>query len=105
MPKTLSGMALIVRLYVSRTRAFGLVLMAGFACVFPAQAEEPQPQPSVQDNIRQMDKDHDGIVTVYEVRAFMEARHGAGYEKDLMDSLVSSAQGKSCATPFAKSFY
>jgi hypothetical protein len=98
-------MALMLRLYISRTLALGLGLMAGFACVFSVQAGEPQAQPSVQDNIREMDKDRDGIVTVYEVRAFMEARHGAGYEKDLMDSLVSSAQGKSCATPFAKSFY
>lgn len=62
-------------------------------------------EPSVEDNIRAMDKDHDGIVTVYEVRAFIEARHGKGYKQEALDEMESSARGKSCSTPFAKSLY
>ena len=63
------------------------------------------PVPSVEDNIRAMDRDRDGMVTVYEVRAFIEAKHGKDYKKDVLDEMESSASGKSCTTPFAKSHY
>jgi hypothetical protein len=63
------------------------------------------PVPSVEDNIRAMDHDRDGMVTVYEVRAFIEAKHGKDYKKDVLDEMESSASGKSCTTPFAKSHY
>lgn len=63
------------------------------------------PVPSVEDNLRAMDHDRDGIVTVYEVRAFIEAKHGKDYKKDVLDEMESSASGKSCTTPFAKSHY
>jgi Ca2+-binding EF-hand superfamily protein len=39
-------------------------------------AEEAAPKFTVEDNIRAMDKDGDGLVTVYEVRALIEAKHG-----------------------------
>lgn len=61
--------------------------------------------PSVADNIRALDKDHDGLVTVFEVRAFIEARHGKGYKQDVLDDMEASASGKSCSTPFAQSLY
>lgn len=79
-----------------------LTILSGFA-----QAGElvVSLAPSVEDNIRAMDKDGDGIVTVYEVRAFIEARHGKGYKKEVLDEMESSASGKSCSTPFAKSLY
>ncbi len=60
---------------------------------------------SVEDNLRNMDKNKDGMVTVYEVRAFIEAKHGKNYKKDVLDDMESSASGKSCSTPFAKSLY
>lgn len=63
------------------------------------------PVPSVEDNLRAMDHDRDGMVTVYEVRAFIEAKHGKDYKKDVLDEMESSASGKSCTTPFAKSHY
>jgi hypothetical protein len=61
--------------------------------------------PSVEDNIRAMDHDRDGMVTVYEVRAFIEAKHGKDYKKDVLDEMESTASGKSCSTPSAKSHY
>lgn len=62
-------------------------------------------EPTVEQNIIHMDKDHDGIVTVFEVRAFLEAMHGKGYQTKLMDEIERSAGGKSCDSPFAKPLY
>lgn len=61
--------------------------------------------PSVEDNIAAMDTDKNGFADVREVRAFLEKKHGAGYEKVLFDKWVSAVGGASCSTPFAKEFY
>jgi hypothetical protein len=63
------------------------------------------PEPSVAENIKNLDTDHDGIVTVYEVRAFVEAKHGKGYKTEVLDDMESSAGGKSCSSPFSKPLY
>jgi hypothetical protein len=70
-----------------------------------AIAAETTPEPSVEDNVRDMDKDHDGQVTVYEVRAQIEARHGKDYKKGALDRLEATAKGTSCTTPFTKPTY
>jgi len=70
-----------------------------------AAEEGVRPFLSVEQNIYAMDKDHDGMVSVYEVRAFMEAKHGKGYQKAALDEMESTASGKSCTTPFAKPMY
>jgi len=61
--------------------------------------------PTVEDNIKLMDTDKNGFADVFEVRAFLELKHGKGYEKELLDKLEASASGKSCSTPFAKELY
>lgn len=61
--------------------------------------------PSVEDNVAAMDTDKNGFADVYEVRAFLELKHGKGYEKELMDKMEASAKGKSCSTPFSKELY
>lgn len=61
--------------------------------------------PTVEDNVLKMDTDHNGFADVYEVRAFLELKHGKGYKKALLDELESSASGKSCGTPFAQQLY
>lgn len=61
--------------------------------------------PSVEDNVLKMDTDHNGFADVYEVRAYLELKHGKGYKKALLDELESSASGKSCGTPFAQQLY
>ena len=61
--------------------------------------------PSVEDNIKLMDADKNGFADVFEVRAFLESKHGKGYEKELLDKLEASASGKSCSTPFAKELF
>lgn len=61
--------------------------------------------PTVEDNIKLMDTDKNGFADVFEVRAFLELKHGKGYEKELLDKLEASASGRSCSTPFAKDLY
>ena len=61
--------------------------------------------PSVADNIAAMDKDHDGIVTVHEMREFIESKHGKGYQKKLFDEMEKSAENRSCGSSFSKSLY
>ena len=68
---------------------------------FDGQIDQSQ---SVEAKLREMDKDRNGLVTVTEVRAYLEAKHGKGYEKALLDKLEQTS-GASCGTAFANSFY
>ena len=70
----------------------------------PAIAADEILVPTVEDNLRDMDKDRNGIVTVSEVRVFIESKHGKGYEKALLDKM-EGASGQSCGTAFAQSLY
>lgn len=75
-------------------------------CVsLPAGAEESAPAPSVEDNIRAMDTDHDGMVSIAEIRAYLESRNGKDYRQELLDDMQARADAKSCASPFSRSFY
>ncbi|OIQ76781.1 hypothetical protein GALL_415330 [mine drainage metagenome] len=73
--------------------------------LLPLVAVADDAQPSVEDNIRAMDTDHDGIVTAHEMRVFLEQKNGKDYKQDLMDELEARAGAKSCASPFSRSFY
>jgi hypothetical protein len=70
----------------------------------PVMAAEAVVVPSVEDNLREMDKDRNGIVTVSEVRVFIESKHGKGYEKEILDKM-ESVSGQSCGTSFAQSLF
>lgn len=70
----------------------------------PVMAAEAVVVPSVEDNLREMDKDRNGIVTVSEVRVFIESKHGKGYEKETLDKM-EGASGQSCGTSFAQSLF
>ena len=68
----------------------------------PAMAEETgAAEPSVQENIAAMDRDGDGMVTVFELRALIEAKHGKDYQTAVLDQMEAAASGRSCTTPFA----
>lgn len=58
--------------------------------------------PSVEDNIAKMDTDRNGFADVFEVRAFLELKHGVGYQKALLDRWEVAANTTSCGTSFAK---
>lgn len=61
--------------------------------------------PSVEENVALMDTDKNGFADVYEVRAFLELKHGKGYEHELLDKWQSAASGQSCGSAFAKGLY
>jgi hypothetical protein len=67
--------------------------------------ENDAPVLSVEDNIRNMDKDRDGMVSMDEIRAYLEARNGKGYRSELLDEMTARADGRSCSSPFSRSFY
>lgn len=73
--------------------------------LLPMALHAEEPSPSVEDNIRAMDTDHDGMVTVHEMRVFLEAKNGKGYQQDLLDEMEGKTSARSCASPFTKSFF
>lgn len=81
-------------------------LLLSFLASAPAWAvEEASTVLSVEDNIRNMDKDRDGMVSISEVRIYLEARNGKGYRRELLADMEAKADAKSCASPFSRSFY
>ncbi|PKO45716.1 MAG: hypothetical protein CVU29_08460 [Betaproteobacteria bacterium HGW-Betaproteobacteria-22] len=61
--------------------------------------------PSVEENIVSMDTDKNGFADASEVRAFLEQKHGKGYESALLEKFEASVNGTSCNTPFANKLY
>lgn len=61
--------------------------------------------PSLEDNVIAMDTDKNGFADVFEVRAFLELKHGKGYQKEVLDRMEASASSKSCGTTFANDLY
>lgn len=85
------------------TRVFAWI-SAAVVLAIPALAnaeEVSAAEPSVQENIAAMDRDRDGMVTVFELRAFIEAKHGKDYQAAVLDQMEAAASGRSCTTPFA----
>ena len=73
-----------------------------------AQEDAPYsslPYMSVAESIAAMDTDHDGIVSVHEIRVFIESRHGKGYQGKVFDDMEKSAENRSCGSSFTKSLY
>lgn len=97
-----------MRLHIQNPRkimASGVMCLLMVCVISPALADDAKSLVSVEENMREMDKDKDGMVSVQEVRAALEARHGNGYEQALLADLEASAAGRSCSTPFAQNFY
>lgn len=92
------------RMQIMMFSRFFLILL-GVLPVSVLAEEPPRPVASVEDNIRAMDVDRDGMVSVTEVRAFLESRHGKGYRYELLEEMERKAGAKSCASPFSQSLY
>ena len=103
MNKLLKNLILLI------TVGYSSSLMAHEAAAYSTQAqflpEVTEPYVSVADNIKAMDTDHDGIVTVHEMRVFIESKHGKGYEQKLFDAMEAAAGNRSCGSSFSKSLY
>lgn len=93
---------------VWRFLAFCLLVAAEFGLVGTVLAADTQPEAaswqSAEERMREMDKNQDGMVTVDELRVYLEARHGKGYEQAVLDRL-QRIEGGSCSTAFAQRFY
>lgn len=75
-----------------------LIPVSGWADPHDALGEEP----SVESNIREMDTDRDGMVTMAEVRHHLQKHYGNGYKKSLLEKLEARAEAKSCGSPFSR---
>lgn len=82
--------------------------MSLLTCAAYAQDDAPYSSlryMTVAESIAAMDTDHDGIVTVHEMRVFIESTHGKGYQGKVFDDMEKSAENRSCGSSFAKSLY
>lgn len=70
-----------------------------------ADAEGKYSGPTVEDNVASMDLDKNGFADASEVRAFLELKHGKGYQNALLEKFEASIKGTSCGTPFANKLY
>lgn len=61
--------------------------------------------PTVEDNVTEMDTDKNGFADAAEVRAYLEKKHGKGYQQELLEKFAASVSGASCGTPFANKLY
>lgn len=61
--------------------------------------------PTVEDNVVSMDTDKNGFADASEVRAFLELKHGKGYESEILERFEASIKGTSCGTPFASTLH
>lgn len=95
--------------FVQLTWLVGLIMTASLSGAiemldYLTDAQGKYAGPSVEDNIAKMDTDHNGFADVAEVRAFLESKHGVGYQKALLDRWEIAANTKSCGTSFAEEF-
>jgi hypothetical protein len=82
--------------------------VALLSCTIYAQEDAPYsslPYMTVAESIAAMDTDHDGIVSVHEIRVFIESTHGKGYQGKVFDDMEKSAENRSCGSSFTKSLY
>jgi hypothetical protein len=57
---------------------------------------------TVERNIAAMDTDKNGFADVDEVRAYLKARHGEDYQKDVLDHWLVTAKTHTCGTSATK---
>ena len=79
--------------------------LAGVAYAQESAPYSSMPYMSVAESIAAMDTDHDGIVTVHEMRIYIESKHGKGYQEKVFDDMEKSAENRSCGSSFTKSLY
>ena len=103
MNKSLKNLIVLITVgYSSSLRAHEV---AGYSTEAQFLPDVTEPYVSVAANIKAMDTDHDGIVTVHEMRVFIESKHGKGYEQKLFDAMEAAAGNRSCGSSFSKSLY
>ena len=78
-----------------------------FACLLASMQQVmaaetgTSPDPSdVLDHMHAMDSDGDGMASVSEIRAFLQAQPGESYKTAVLDDWEATAMGKRCSSPF-----
>lgn len=72
-------------------------------CLLPFSASaDVADEPSVEANIRKMDTDQDGQVSMSEIKGYLQKQFGKEYKSALLDKLEARADAKSCGSPFSK---
>ena len=54
----------------------------------------------VLDRMHAMDSDGDGMASVSEIRAFLQAQPGEAYKTAALDDWEATAMGRRCSSPF-----
>lgn len=57
---------------------------------------------TVERNIAAMDTDKNGFADVDEVRAYLKARHGDDYQKEILDRWLVASKTHTCGTSATK---
>ena len=69
----------------------------------PAMAAETVASPDSSDvlgRMHAMDSDGDGMASVSEIRAFLQAQPGESYKTAVLDDWEAAAMGRRCSSPF-----
>jgi hypothetical protein len=82
-----------------------MTLLTCAACAQEGSQYSSLPYMTVAESIATMDTDHDGIVSVHEIRVFIESTHGKGYQGKVFDAMEKSADNRVCGSSFSKSLY
>jgi Ca2+-binding EF-hand superfamily protein len=73
-------------------------------CLLPAAALADERAESTEQHIQSLDRDHDGQVSITEIRLYLEAERGKGYAQTVLGEMETKAT-TSCGSPFSRSFY
>jgi hypothetical protein len=95
----------LIRLALTASLLVALHVRADTVLEHLTTAEEKYSGPTVEDNVTTMDTDKNGFADASEVRAFLELKHGKGYQSALLEKFEASVKGASCGTPFANKLY
>jgi hypothetical protein len=73
-------------------------------CLLPIMAHAAEAEPSVEDNILAMDTDHDGMVSVAEIKVYLQKEFGPHYKESLLEKMDFAAKAQSCDSSFTRPF-
>jgi len=73
-------------------------------CLLPILAHAAEAEPSVEDNILAMDTDRDGMVSVAEIKVYLQKEFGPHYKESLLEKMDFAAKAQSCDSSFTRPF-
>ncbi|MFM9914001.1 MAG: hypothetical protein ACKVN9_10755 [Methylophilaceae bacterium] len=73
-------------------------------CLLPMLAHSADAEPSVEANIVAMDTDRDGMVSVAEIKAYLQKEFGPHYKESLLEKMDFAAKAQSCDSSFTRPF-